>query len=364
MIKLTKKYLINGPNNIVRLTDGKKIIYIFGDYHLGTEFQNECPIDDKYNSIDIDKLLFSFMKLEKNREFDLFIEMFEYLDPSLNTLNKKRYIDNVNKLFNSRIEFKNNKIFSLKPYSNFRFHYFDIRNLLFLNNELLWNYSYKDVFFPYSYKTLLYLIDEHYKIKKMLDQLLNYYKNSDDKVIQKIKEKYVNIKIKEKINLILNDIIINNIIITIKLINDFIKLLEKSIKIIKFIYDIDKLSMKIQSEIYININKIKNNIQRIYLVTTDLNFIRRFLDKDYIKNTIIYTGLEHLSDIIYILVKYFNFKLTNSYYKNKEINFDLTNNNINNFKYIEELNLYFKNVDNNYEPIQCSNLFNFPNNFL
>jgi hypothetical protein len=78
-----------------------------------------------------------FMKQEKTREFDMFIEMFEFLDPSFNTENKKRYIDNVHKLFNSRIDFKDNKIFTLKKYSNFKFHYFDIRNLLLFNNECL-----------------------------------------------------------------------------------------------------------------------------------------------------------------------------------------------------------------------------------
>ena len=140
-MELTKTFLINGPNNIIRLTDGKKILYIFGDFHMKTENQKECTINDDYDSIDIDKFLFKFMKQEKTRDFDMFIEMFEFLDPSLNTEYKKRYIDNVHKLFNSRIDFKDNKIFTLKKYSNFKFHYFDIRNLILLNHELLWNYS-------------------------------------------------------------------------------------------------------------------------------------------------------------------------------------------------------------------------------
>ena len=48
---------------------------------------------------------------------------------------------------------------------------------------------------------------------------------------------------------------------------------------------------------------------------TDLYFIRRFITKDYIKNGIIYTGSAHLCDITYILTKYFNFKITNIFYK-------------------------------------------------
>jgi len=360
--ELTKKYLINGPNNIVRLTDGNKILYIFGDFHYKIENQNECPIDDNNDSIDIDKLLFKFMKKEKNREFDMFIEMFEYLDPSLNNIYKKRYIDNVNKLFNSRINFKDNKIYTLKEYSNFRFHYFDIRNLLYLENELWWNYCTVEIPYPYSYNTLNIMLFDQIKINEMLEALLKYYNQSDEKVIIKIKLKYNNNKIKDKINLIYNDIIIENIKKTIIINNKFIKLLEKSIK------DYDKLDtnsekyMKIQSKLYLEVKLIKNNISRIYLVTTDLNFLRRFLDKDYIKNTIIYTGLEHLSDIIYLLIKYFNFKITDIFHHNKEINITQLNNTIN-FDYINKLNNYFYNLDKNYNSIQCSNLINFPINF-
>jgi hypothetical protein len=120
--------------------------------------------------------------------------------------------------------------------------------------------------------------------------------------------------------------------------------------------------MKKQSEIYIKYKNIKINIIRIYLVVTDLNFLRRFLDKDYIKNTIIYTGIDHLSDIIYILIKYFDFKLTNIYYHNKEIKIEDING-IQNFDYITELNNIIWNKDKLHNLIQCSNLIDFPVNF-
>ena len=104
------------------------------------------------------------------------------------------------------------------------------------------------------------------------------------------------------------------------------------------------------------------NSHRLYqlqtLPITDLNFIRRFLDKDYIKNTIIYTGLTHLSDITYILIKYFNFKLTNIFYNEFNINYSTEN-----FEYINKLQYKLFNVDEKQQIIQCSNLFNFPHNF-
>ena len=359
-MELTKKYLINGPNNIVRLTDGNKILYIFGDYHLKTENQNECPIDDNHDSIDIDKLLFKFMKLEKIREFDMFIEMFEFLHPSLNTVHKKRYIDNVHKLFNSRIEFKDEKIYTLKPYSNFRFHYFDIRYLLYKENDLF-NYSCDKFIFPYSYGDIHNILNIQLELSKMLPEILEYFMNSKDKVITKIKTKYTNKKIKDKINLIYNDLVINNILITEKINNKLIKLLQKTIKKNKLI-TIDKTYIKIQFEIYIKLQNIKDNILNIYLVVTDLNFLRRFLDKGYIKNTIIYTGLMHLSDISYLLIKYFDFKLTNIYHHNNEIKIENINE-TKNFDYLIKLNNYFDNLDKQHNPKQCSNLFNFPINF-
>lgn len=63
---LTKKYLINGPNNAVRLTNGKKVLYIFGDFHFDVNYETMCPYDDKYDSIDIDSLLLKFMKASVN----------------------------------------------------------------------------------------------------------------------------------------------------------------------------------------------------------------------------------------------------------------------------------------------------------
>ena len=360
-MELTKKYLINGPNNIIRLSDGHKILYIFSDFHHPTNYQTECPILDNYDSIDIDKILFKFMKLEKEREFDLFIEMFDHLDPSYNTLKKERYIDNVNKLFNSRIHFKDKKIYTLKPYSNFRFHYFDIRNLLYLEKEL-WNYFIDAAIFPFNLVELNYMITYQTELNIKLLELLDYYKNSNDNVIVKIKQKYFNNNIKKKINLIYDEIIINNIINTIKLNKNFIKLLEVSIKELPI--DINEIYMKIQSNLYLSLSIIKNNIVNIYMVATDLNFIRRFLDKDYIKNTIMYTGAAHMCDITFILLKYFDFKITNIFYSNGKIKIkNITDLETNNFEYVNELSkyLYYKNKED--IPYQCSNLFDFPINF-
>ena len=143
MENLTSKYLINGPNNAIRLTDGKKVLYIFGDYHMPTQYQQECPINDEYDSIDLDKLLLKFIKTEKNKEFDLFIE-WDKFNPDLNNTFRNRYIDQIYKLFNSKILIKKNQIVSSKNFSNFRFHWFDIRSSI----------PYDNFFFQYGIYTL------------------------------------------------------------------------------------------------------------------------------------------------------------------------------------------------------------------
>jgi hypothetical protein len=206
------------------------------------------------------------------------------------------------------------------------------------------------------------MLNNQIKVNDMLNKLLNYYNKSVEDVIIKIKKKYNHDKIKKKINLIYNNIIVENIKTTIKMNNKFIRILEKSIKDLDKLRYLNKKYMKIQSKIFIKLYFIKENIQRIYVVTTDLNFLRRFLDKDYIKNTIIYTGLEHLSDITYLLIKYFNFKLTNICYRHEEIDIHQINQ-IKNFKYLDKLNNYFSNSNIHFNPIQCSNLFDFPINF-
>src|SRR5207253_1524266 len=52
----------------------------------------------------------------------------------------------------------------------------------------------------------------------------------------------------------------------------------------------------------------------IFSLLTDLYFIRRFIDKDYITNGIIYSGARHSSNYIYILSKYFDFDINNFFY--------------------------------------------------
>ena len=74
MTELYKDTLINGPVSIIRLEGVigkiKKVIYLFGDYHLGCDQQSTCNNDD---AINIDKFFSdTFKKL--NSDVDFFME--------------------------------------------------------------------------------------------------------------------------------------------------------------------------------------------------------------------------------------------------------------------------------------------------
>lgn len=51
----------------------------------------------------------------------------------------------------------------------------------------------------------------------------------------------------------------------------------------------------------------------------DIYFIRQFLEKDDVVTAISYTGIEHASHFIYILLKYFDFDITNYSYLGKDM---------------------------------------------
>ena len=128
-MELTKKYLINGPNNVFRLTNDDKIIYLFGDLHKDINDQYECSIDKTYDSINFDQFLVKFMNNNKNDTYDLFIEQsFDELKNDNHDYNSI-YIHNIRKIFSKNMQFdKNNKIIKSPKYPNFRFHYFDFRD--------------------------------------------------------------------------------------------------------------------------------------------------------------------------------------------------------------------------------------------
>lgn len=358
MKSLTKTYLINGPNNVVRLQNKDKILYIFGDVHYHPENQYECKYSNTYDSIDIDKLLLRFIKTTDKR-VDFFIEQ-ESIDFKLKPYLEYRnnYINQVRKLFQT------NEIFINKKKSLCKFHYTDIRNSLISKEFIDFIYDNDDYnIIPYMYEKLDNFTNTVNYIYSNISGLYHDIKKKQNKLINKILGKYKNDNIKKIIKKIFDNIVIKNLIITINNINALRKmilnnklLLSQNIITLKYI--------NIQYQMMVLYKNIIFLIKRIAMTITDLYFIRRFLDKNYITNSILYTGALHLENILYILVKYFNFEVTNIYYNNN-YNFNKIKNkkNINtNFKYLEELSKKLRNIKNNHA-VQCINLFDFPDNF-
>jgi hypothetical protein len=353
---LTKKYLINGPNNVIRLTDGNKVLYIFGDVHLEPQYQNECPYDEKYDSKDIDKLIFQFMKIEKKKQFDLFCEMENINLIPGEYFYRDNYINNFRKLFKSNIKKDNNEIKNNDKYPNFRFHFTDMRESL--NNGFSIYYNDFDIS-PDNFSCL----DKFDILIKNLNLFYEYITNINLKkeniYINKILKQYNDNNIKKKIN----DIFDKNIINLKKIIDDVKELFNFAKKNI-LSYSVYLFSTENRQKI-LYIDTLAGNYSKFLLVITDLYFIRRFLDKKYIKNGILYTGTMHLDNISYLLVKYFNYKITNIFVCDPK--FKITDKikklEFNNYQHIDILLQHTINRQPNFDISQCVNLFDFPDNF-
>ena len=171
---ITKNYLINGPNNVVRLTNGKKIIYIFGDFHLDEREQNECPYNEKHESLDIDKFMLKFFNKETKKKFDVFIEVQQndilyYKD---NPKYKYKYLLQMRKMLSQKINIKTNTTIISKKIPNVRFHYFDFRFYLFKEyDEYLHNLPAFSEFYAFPFKYENILIEIENTLKTIIEKL-------------------------------------------------------------------------------------------------------------------------------------------------------------------------------------------------
>ena len=73
------------------------------------------------------------------------------------------------------------------------------------------------------------------------------------------------------------------------------------------------------NDISIIFNDIAHISLRLFVMIMDIYFLRRFIDKDYVTNAAVYTGSFHSVSYIYVLVKYFNFKITHYSYLRESI---------------------------------------------
>lgn len=341
---------ISGPLNIVRLegeiNGNNKVLYLFFDYHT-----RETKCND-YSSIDIVQLFDKFTKesVKFKNEWDLFIES------DINFINNKKiieksiysgiYIGELIDFFDNKFSEVVNKV--VKRKDNIRYHYFDFRgklneNIIYSSINNLLNTNSNDIFYNKFEKIYKLILEDYDFIFKKENKINNKYNNSKlENIILYILKEY------EKVYIIL-----------LKEFNDLLKDIKKnSDKFFKKVLKNGFYDYYYSNEVKSKINDLQDRLFWINANIIDLYFLRRYLDKSYIKNGVIYSGASHSINIIYILVKLFDFKITNASYS--KIKLDKLNKFVKKSKNYLELKIQLWPE----KFIQCSSMEGFPDMFL
>ena len=368
---MKNKIFINGPVNVIRLEgeiDGiKKVLYVFMDFHEDVTTQTRC---DDIKSKDVNTYLVeNFDKInEGNKIYDFFYETRPTWILREKGPYKENYIEELDHLFNKSfiINKDKNVVGKSNNFPNVRLHYADIRDYLIQNYELTLNldheidnimnrgyFDYQDsMLITDSLNIILANIMNVYNIiynsssgkkkvkpsiPKSYETLEKYtpldYINKIKNFVDKIRNRYNHKDVKTKINHIMDNELNRIFIKYLDNIDDYFTFLDKN----KNTYNNPrKLSNKRNYGTHygpLQFNQLQTltklsllNYKHLHTEThlfafiTDMFFLRRFLEKDYVTNGISYTGAAHSNNYIYCLVKYFNFKITHySYLKGNSI---------------------------------------------
>lgn len=399
---------INGPINILRM-EGKinnvdKVIYLFMDEHLPVNEQSQCK---NIFSIDIQKYFAkNFYHLSDDEKiYDFFLEIHptrvseqllkgKILDIEL----KERYIDEVMKFFRKIFNYdKNkNKVIVNDLFKNVRLHYLDVRsyykqgiqqklfelddivNKMIKLNDInsknlqdiinILNFIKKQV--QYIIQILSDKTDSKFAstiikpqsnildteaIEYLTYKLKNSYKNENVKdAMHKLIDQSINNfkKINTQIDTLINQY--NNYILNFKSRRTLNKNSNKnSIEMSK--YDSRKVILQVYDQIQ---DLINDKITEFFARFTDIYFLRRFLDKEYITNAIVYTGAYHSNTYVYTLVNLFNFKVTHITYSTIA-NIDHLNRELKKSSPYQIEKIIMPNINK-----QCANTNGFPEKFL
>ena len=306
---------INGPINFFKLEYKKKIIYIFLDSNF--IYTSECL---STKSIDIDKYL---IKILKNSD-----ENIDFILP-YNKNKRKSYEDKKeNKRDNYIIQI--NKLPDIINKKNI--------NFIYKIEQTKYTHKLFDIILKYiNFYTVYY-----YSVNKII---------FDMKKCKKYINKIVKNEFKNKFKFNINKQLIN----TKKKINELINLLK--INKNNLIYGKnEKLFFDLQSKIYnLLFVTISNSILFILYIILNLSSIDSILNND--RKTIVYEEVYRGLILIYILIKYFNFKITNKFYSDSFIEKDM-NKKIKNLNMNYETMNFLKKIFIPENPIQCINFNN------
>ena len=312
---------ISGPVSVAKLK-GKingidKDILLFGDVHKIPNAQTECKDP---NSVTIKQYLNDIFSKSKTK-IDFFLEIGKSPEDSkMVEPYTKNYIQQLG------IFFKNNK----DKYKNARFHFSDIRNdfdlfdFVYGISKQINNFLANTFFFIDEINYILDYLDEVIKYINIVTSGLknnkfnfernmnNEYTNSDiynfykdvNKILFKIKNKKI-----EPNNRSILKILLKNLITDINNFKKECSLIKNNLESSLF-YSV-KEEIELSSKIKLKFNEISTKLSVFFTTINDLYILRRFLDKDYITNAIVYTGNNHTANLMNILVNYFDFRITN-----------------------------------------------------
>jgi hypothetical protein len=402
---------ISGPINVVRMegnTNGiHKVLYLFMDYHENINLQTECA---NVFSKDLNKYLAEkFYNLNGMRTmYDFFMEIrptdiVPIDDTDMKYLtHRKKYLSQVIKFFSSAFVYDKKKdlVKISDIFRNVRLHYLDVRDyfkyhimdlldpVLYISNKFIQRMYIEPDRLQLMIETLIktrervdiviaILNSSPQELRYEKNPLIKRYKEFDllivERVVKKIRQSYNHSNV-QKILVEYFDKYVQ----ALKKISDEI---EKSINVFtgyseylknnygklirdqynRYSYGVNPM---VQREIIVNIvdecEMLYGNLIKAFSRITDIYFLRRFIDKDYITNAIVYSGVAHSETYIKILVTEFDFKITHCAYSqisdleflNKEIK----------RKTIDDEDIRF--LINPPYLYQCSDITNFPENFL
>ncbi|AYV81137.1 MAG: hypothetical protein Harvfovirus18_5 [Harvfovirus sp.] len=400
---------ISGPVNTVRLEGNvfgiDKILYVFFDYHRICSRETNCG--DLFSEPIQLFLAKQFQEQSKKSTIiDFFLEFFPTMrmNSEFTKYKQEIYIIELRKLFAKSLSYSisSDKVSESKLFPKVRFHYIDIRDYLFYNllfhadKPLLKQYlgkltTQQDII---RVKDILkkiilevnFVMDILFQqtggkqiIKLLSDELGPLPREKILELINKLKNRYNHPEIKKVVHLMMDKYLKDGLQRALKMLESIFLLLDaadeelgknpKELNVSADLHNLPKFcssyeygpNIDLVYQLQFKINTIFSEFEILIMdcsvIFIDAYFLRRFLDKDYVTHGIVYTGGFHSRTYIYILTKYFQFKVTHASYSK----YDLPT--LNKKLKTAELNREFYELFLPDELIQCSNLTEFPENF-
>lgn len=371
------KLLLNGPINYVKLFNVKtqQTVHIFMDQNINIRTQQKCSQPESKN---IDKYLYKLL-ISTNETIDFFLEIMpSSVNNQFTYYQNDNYLKETNKMFvKLHKNLKNDSVIN-----KIRLHCIDIKDYTYfvsiINNfEKAHNNIIKyDIFNEYTTQYLINIVDKlkfiddiYHKIithdtiinKNLSNDLINLesiinssnnpknliLNNVFEELLYKILKKYENPEIKKNITQYFTN---EFTIMSSKIVEQLYNLIKKNRDLYKKNYELQK-----KNELYTNIVKLDDDLSRILFnygiddyefnksnnelykqmntilfflkllsnVMMDCFFLRRILEKQYIKKSIVYTNSTSSCVYIWFLVKYSDFQIIDTSY----INIDKLDNN-------------------------------------